>query len=86
MIGIGDDDAFNWVGIVRRTAQDSSPRFESHDAAEIVSRTDDADPIADNHTLATEFACLHCPDRSVRRIQEHGETPAIHGKNESWDR
>ena len=81
LIGIGDDDALDRIGVISGAAQDGGAMVNAHDACKVVDTTASAregDPVADDHTLAPELARLD-REHDDALVGGEGEATAVDG-------
>jgi hypothetical protein len=84
LVSIGDNDALDWIGIIRTASKRGRPRFHSHDARQRVwpagEVTHDRNLVTHDHALTSDITRLDCVDliaRLIRSAQDDRESTTI---------
>ena len=98
LVGVGDDDPLDGIGVVGCPPQDRRTLMDAHDACEGVRAapgvTDEPDAVADDDPLATEFTSPHGQDDTFgvtigghrAPADEHRVAASVHADDEPVDR
>jgi hypothetical protein len=88
LVGVGDDDALDRIGVVGGTAQHRRPGLDADDPGQRVGGAGevahDGDPVAHDDALAPQLAGLHRRDEAG--VDEAAVAAAVHGHDEALGR